>query len=66
MAIAQGDTVILEDGREVVVEQKAQFDSIFSFIYADEREWTDERLVVWNKTEIQFASLDSELNQDYT
>lgn len=62
--VKPGDRVLLNDGREVIVDQAAEYDNIFCFeIGPDNREWANLYDVAWNYTEAEFSSLDSEVNE---
>lgn len=60
--VRPGDRLLLEDGREVLCTQSAEYDTIFEYEDGKRREWTDISLVAWNYTEAEFAALDSEVN----
>jgi hypothetical protein len=76
MSLHPGDKVILNDGREVFVIQAAEFDTVFQFAHNAQRrfrrgwkeytEWADQSQIAWNYDEAFWATLDSELMQDYT
>ena len=62
-----GDEVILDSGHTVFVKQVSEFDNIFEFDNgAGWTGWTTENLIAYNVTETKWASLDSDLMQDYT
>lgn len=68
--VKPGDRVLLNDGREVFVEQVAELDNIFQFVYfvtkrgvrQEKTDWTNLHEVAWNYTEAEFSALDSEVN----
>jgi hypothetical protein len=65
--VKPGDHLLLNDGREVIVEQAAEMDNIFQFVYWDRKnrvksEWCNLHDIAWNYTEAEFAALDSEVN----
>lgn len=65
--LCKGDVLILDDGREVVVTDLPEFDRDLAIVETGNGLITINKFQVqWNKTEVEFASLDSDLNQDYT
>lgn len=65
--VQSGDRVLLNDGREVIVEQAAEFDNVFQFSYWDKKgrvrtEWTNLHEVAWNYSEWEWVLVDEAVN----
>lgn len=67
VGVLRGDVLILNDGREVRVTDLPEYDRDLAVVETGTGlETINAFQVAWNKTEVEFASLDSELSQDYT